>query len=174
MKNNQAAEILREFLKRGKNRITPERFDVLDAALDYEGHFGADDLFILMKNQNSRVSRATVYNTLELLVQCDLIRKRNFGENITKYENNFKKQHDHLICLDCGRIVEFNSSKIKEFPNQVCNELGFEMENYSLNVYAHCKTLSRAAFSIVRRKYVVSNTSIFYHSRSHIQALFPV
>ena len=90
MKNHQAKEILSEFLKRGKNRITPERFDVLDAALEYEGHFGADDLYILMKNQNSHVSRATVYNTLELLVQCDLIRKRNFGENISKYETTLR------------------------------------------------------------------------------------
>jgi Fur family transcriptional regulator, ferric uptake regulator len=156
MKNSQAAEILREFLKRGKNRITHDRFDVLDAALDYEGHFGADELYIQMKNQNSHVSRATVYNTLELLVQCDLIRKRNFGENISKYENNFKKQHDHLICLDCGRIVEFNSAKIKEFPAQVCNELGFEAEKYSLNIYARCKNIKGCKYFIERKKNLTS------------------
>jgi Fur family transcriptional regulator, ferric uptake regulator len=156
LKNNQAAEILREFLKRGKNRITPERFDVLDAALEYEGHFSADDLYILMKNQKFQVSRATVYNTLELLVQCDLIRKRNLGENVTKYENNFKKQHDHLICLDCGRIVEFNSSKIKEFPTQVCSELGFEVENYSLNIYARCKNIKGCKYYMQRKKSLTS------------------
>jgi len=156
LKNHQAAEILREFLKRGKNRITPERFDVLDAALEYEGHFGADDLYILMKNQNFQVSRATVYNTLEILVQCDLIRKRNFGENITKYENNFKKQHDHLICLDCGRIVEFNSSKIKEFPSQVCHDLGFDAENYSLNIFARCKNIKECKYYMERKKNLTS------------------
>jgi len=67
LKNKQAEEIFRNFLKAGKNRITPERFEVLEAALEYEGHFGADDLYVLMKNLNSRVSRATVYKTLELL-----------------------------------------------------------------------------------------------------------
>src|ERR1035437_8601988 len=107
MKHEPAAEILREFLKNGNNRITPERFEILDSALEYEGHFGADDLYILMKNQKSGVSRATVYNTLELLVQCGLVRKRNFGDNLTRFENNFKKQHDHIVCLDCGRIIEF-------------------------------------------------------------------
>ena len=107
MKNQKATEIFQNYLKNGKNRITPERFEVLDAALEHEGHFGADDLYIVMKNKKSQVSRATVYNTLELLVQCDLLKKRNFGDNITRYESSLKKQiHDHLICMDCGRIVE--------------------------------------------------------------------
>ena len=87
----------------------------MEAALDHEGHFGADDLYILMKNANSRVSRATVYKTLELLVQCELLSKRHFGENLTRYESSFKRQtHDHLICIDCGRIVEFSDARIKK------------------------------------------------------------
>ncbi|MGQ9799389.1 MAG: transcriptional repressor [Ignavibacterium sp.] len=68
MKNEKAEEIFRKFLKEGKNRITPERFEVLRYALENEGHFGSDDLYIKMKNAKSRVSRATVCNTLELLV----------------------------------------------------------------------------------------------------------
>ncbi len=139
MKHKQAAEIFRSFLKKGKNRITPERFEVMDAALDYDGHFGADDLYILMKNSNSSVSRATVYKTLELLVQCDLISKRHFGENLTRYESSFKKQtHDHLICMDCGRIVEFTDKKIKEMPDKISKDLGFEFESYSFNIFARC------------------------------------
>ncbi len=140
MKHPQATEIFREFLKSEKNRITPERFEVMDSALDYEGHFGADDLYVLMKNQNSSVSRATVYKTLELLAQCDLVIKRNFGDNLTRYESNFKKQsHDHLICMDCGRIVEFTNPAIKEFPEKISNELGFDVESYSFNIFARCK-----------------------------------
>ena len=131
MKNNKATEIFKDFLKRGKNRITPERFEVLDAALDHEGHFGADDLYIKMKNSKSAVSRATVYNTLELLAQCDLITKRNFGDNVTRFESNFKKQtHDHLICVDCGRIIEFTDPRIKKIPQEIC---------YSFNIFGRCK-----------------------------------
>ena len=66
MKYEKAKEVFTEFLKKGKNRITPERFEVMESALDYEGHFGADDLYIVMKNLKSTVSRATVYKTLEL------------------------------------------------------------------------------------------------------------
>ncbi|MGA7720951.1 MAG: transcriptional repressor [Ignavibacteriaceae bacterium] len=139
MKNIQAAEIFKNFLKSGNHRVTPERFEVLDAAVEYQGHFGADDLYIVMKNQKSRVSRATVYNTLELLVECNLVGKRNFGDNITRYEINLKKQkHDHLICVDCGRIVEFINPKINALPDEICNELGFKVESYSFNIFARC------------------------------------
>lgn len=140
MRNTQAEEIFRNFLKAGKNRITPERFEVLDAALDYVGHFGADDLYIIMKNAKSRVSRATVYKTLELLAQCELLSKRHFGDNITRYESSFKKQvHDHLICVDCGRIVEFADQRIKKLPEDISEGLGFNFESYSFNIFARCK-----------------------------------
>lgn len=148
LKHPQATEIFREFLKSEKNRITPERFEVMDAALDYEGHFGADDLYILMKNQSSRVSRATVYKTLELLVQCDLISKRNFGDNLTRYESNLKKQsHDHLICMDCGRIVEFTDPSLKDLPEKISNELGFDVESYSFNIFARCKNIKTCKYN---------------------------
>ncbi len=140
IKNKQAAEIFKRFLKREKNRITPERFEVMDSALEYEGHFAADDLYILMKNQSPHVSRATVYNTLELLVQCELLSKRNFGDNMTHYEGSYKRQnHDHLICMDCGHIVEFINPKIKKLPEEISKELGFNLESYSFNIFARCK-----------------------------------
>ncbi len=147
MRHKQAAEILREFLKKGKNRITPERFEVMDSALDYEGHFGADDLYIIMKNRKSRVSRATVYKTLELLVQCDLLSKRNFGDNMTRYESSFKRQsHDHLICMDCGRIVEFTSSSLENIPKELTKTLDFNFENYSFNIFARCKNIKTCKY----------------------------
>jgi Fur family transcriptional regulator, ferric uptake regulator len=140
LKHKQAAEIFRNFLKAEKNRITPERFEVLDAALEYDGHFGADDLYILMKNSNSNVSRATVYKTLELLAQCDLLTKRHFGDNMTRYESGYKRQvHDHLICMDCGRIVEFTDPRIKKIPEEISDSLGFEFESYSFNIFGRCK-----------------------------------
>jgi Fur family ferric uptake transcriptional regulator len=140
LKNKQAEEIFRSFLKAGKNRITPERFEVLEAALKYEGHFGADDLYVIMKNANSRVSRATVYKTLELLEQCNLLSKRNFGDNVNRFESSFKRQiHDHLICVDCGKIIEFSDPRIKELPDKISEELGFNFESYSFNIFARCK-----------------------------------
>ena len=147
MRHKQASEILKEFLKKGQNRITPERFEVMDSALDYEGHFGADDLYVIMKNKKSRVSRATVYKTLELLVQCDLLSKRNFGDNMTRYESSFKRQiHDHLICMDCGRIVEFTNSALENIPKELSKNLGFKFENYSFNIFARCKNIKTCKY----------------------------
>ena len=140
MKNKQAEDIFRSFLKSGKNRITPERFEVLEAALEYEGHFGADDLYVIMKNAHSRVSRATVYKTLELLAQCELLSKRNFGDNINRFESSFKRQvHDHLICVDCGKIIEFADPRIKQVPEEISEGLGFNFESYSFNIFGRCK-----------------------------------
>lgn len=140
VRNEKAAEIFRTFLKQGKNRITPERFEVLDATLEYDGHFGADELFIQLKTLKSKVSRATVYNTLELLAQCDLLSKRNFGDNLTRYESNFKKlTHDHLICVDCGKIVEFSEPRLGKIPLEISKRLGFDFDSYSFNIFARCK-----------------------------------
>jgi len=140
MKNEKAEEIFRNFLKEEKNRITPERFEVMEYALGYEGHFGADELFIKMKNSKSRVSRATVYNTLELLVQCNLLSKRNFGDNISRYESNFKRQqHDHLICVECGKIIEFTDARLTGIPESICKDLNFDLDSYSFNIFARCR-----------------------------------
>jgi Fur family ferric uptake transcriptional regulator len=140
LKNDKAIEIFKDFLKRGKYRITPERFEVLEAALQHEGHFGADDLYVKMKNTKSVISRATVYNTLELLAQCELISKRNFGDNMTRFESNFKRQtHDHLICVDCGRIIEFTDPRIKKIPQEICDNFDFEFHSYSFNIFGRCK-----------------------------------
>lgn len=139
-KNKKAHDVLTSFLKNGKYRNTPERFQVLDAALDMKGHFGADDLFIEMKTHDYNVSRATVYNTLELLVKCEILVKRNFGDNITRYESNFEtKKHDHIVCTNCGNIKEFSDPKIYDIINKICDEMDFEFKNYSFNIFGICK-----------------------------------
>ncbi|MBU1098414.1 MAG: transcriptional repressor [Ignavibacteriae bacterium HGW-Ignavibacteriae-2] len=140
MDKSNAHEQFKKFLKKGKHRITPERFEVLDFALEYKGHFAADELYIKMKNNDSNVSRATVYNTLELLEQCDLLAKRHFGDNKKYYESSFnRKNHDHLICTKCGKITEFSNAKINEVVDSICSQLGFESSGYSFNIFGRCK-----------------------------------
>ncbi|MEW6702270.1 MAG: transcriptional repressor [Bacteroidota bacterium] len=139
MERQKAHEEFRKFLKREDNRITPERFEVLDHAIDYEGHFGADELYVSMKSSHSNISRATVYNTLELLAKCGFISKRNFGENKTRYESNLgKKSHDHLICTNCGAIKEFSEPKIQKIVKEISKEIGFDSTGYSFNIFGKC------------------------------------
>ncbi|MFC2135518.1 Fur family transcriptional regulator [Bacteroidota bacterium] len=139
--NEKARKVFTTYLKEGKFRITPERFEVMDYALDFQGHFGADDLFIKMKSDNSNVSRATVYNTLDLLFDCDLLSRRNFGDKLKRYESNFqRKNHDHVICEQCGKIIEFSNPKVQKIVKEVSDELGIEVINYSFNIYGKCKS----------------------------------
>jgi len=140
LKKETAHEQFKKYLKQKKHRITSERFEVLDFALEYNGHFGADDLYIQMKTKKSNVSRATIYNTLELLANCELLAKRNFGDGLTRYESSFnRKNHDHLICINCGEIIEFTSTKVQKIVDEMCNELGFENAGYSFNIFGKCK-----------------------------------
>ena len=139
MNRQEAHEEFRRFLKRGDNRITPERFEILDHAMEFDGHFGADELYISMKMSHSGISRATVYNTVELLAQCKLLSKRNFGENKTRYESNVgKTSHDHLICTNCGAIKEFSEPKIQKIVKEISKEIGFDSTGYSFNIFGKC------------------------------------
>lgn len=139
MNLSAAHDEFRNFLRKESHRITPERFEVLDYALGYEGHFGADELYLKMKTNNSNVSRATVYNTLELLAACGLLAKRNFGENKSRYESNYeRKSHDHLICISCGAIKEFSEPKIEQIVDEVAKKLGYDVSGHSFNIFGKC------------------------------------
>jgi Fur family transcriptional regulator, ferric uptake regulator len=86
------------------------------------------------------VSRATVYNTLDLLVECDLVSKHQFGKNMAQYERSYGyKQHDHLICTDCHRVLEFCDPRLQNIQNTVGEILNFNVMHHSLILYAACK-----------------------------------
>lgn len=120
-------------------RKTPERFAILKEIYRMGGHLDAEDLFKHMKEKDYRVSRATVYNTLELLVEVDLVKKQQFGNNITLYEKSLGyKQHDHLICTQCGKVQEFCDPRIQQTKNMVEEIIDFKIMFHSLNLYGIC------------------------------------
>lgn len=127
-------------LEKHKLRKTPERFMILGEIYRRTDHFDAEALYIHMKAQNYRVSRATVYNTLELLVKCDLVTKHQFGENTARYEKAYGyRQHDHIICVNCGKVLEFCDPRIQQIKDTMGDIMKFNVTHHSLNLYGTCK-----------------------------------
>lgn len=131
--------IFSAFLQKRSQRQTPERFAVLEEVYATDDHIDADELYLRLKQKGIHVSRATVYNTLELLLECDLVVRHQFGKTQAKYERAFSyRQHDHLICLDCNELFEFCDPRLQSIQEMVAGIYNFDIKQHSLNMYGHC------------------------------------
>lgn len=139
-KLTQARAIYNEYLSDRGLRQTSERKAIFEEVYATDTHFDADELYIQLKEKGVGVSRATVYNTLDLLTDCELVVRHQFGKNQATFERAYSYwQHDHLICTDCGHIHEFCDPRIQSVRDMVEEIFNFEVTKHSMQMYGVCR-----------------------------------
>jgi len=148
MDRDQTRQIVKQmftdYLTAKKCRKTPERYAILDFIYSEPGHFDMDSLYEAMNERNFRVSRATLYNTMQLLLECNLVLKHQFGSNLSYYERAFNNDfHHHLICTNCHTVEEYKDSELKTLiQNKKIKK--FTPSHYSLYIFGTCNKCVRA------------------------------
>jgi Fur family ferric uptake transcriptional regulator len=132
-----------DFIRRKGLRRTKPRDAVFKAAFAKDEHFTADELYERVRKADSDTSRATVYRTLALMVEAELLREIDLGDDQTTYDPNFlnKPAHNHLVCIDCGRVVEFEDERVESLNAEVTCKLGFKAVRQTLKIEATCEQL---------------------------------
>ena len=132
--------IFRKLLEERGCHLTKQRHAILQKAFSYKGHFDPESLYLAMREKGMKASRASVYRTLNLLCECGLVEKVGKTEQGTIYEQSVdRKHHDHMICIQCGEIIEFYSEKIEKLQEKICRELDFKGKNHTLEIRGYCR-----------------------------------
>src|SRR5437764_10409676 len=127
-----------EFLGEKNLRVTAQRQAIIETAFSTHQHFTAEQLLAWSRRRDKSVSRATVYRTLPLLTESGLVREMDFGKDRKFYDPNYAEHphHNHIICQDCDKIVEFESASLERIENRITQRLGFSPQSHRLQISA--------------------------------------
>lgn len=140
--------MLQTYMDRKGLRSTDQRRLIVDTFFHADNHVSIEELLAQVRAKDPRVGYATVYRTLKLLTECGVANERRFGDGLTRYElADDASHHDHLICVECGDITEFEEPRIEELQEKIAKKYGFELRSHKHELYglcAKCKSLRRS------------------------------
>jgi len=129
-----------EFIQRKGLKTTRQRNTIISVFFRLRGHISVEELLNEVKKVNPRIGYATVYRTLHLLVESNLVEERRFGDGLARYEGHSDvEHHDHMICLECGVISEFFNPRLEALQEKLAEENNFEIYRHRLELYGACK-----------------------------------
>ena len=130
----------KEALKKEGLKYTPQRTAVLEEIIKDKGHRESEEIYLALKKRGKHVSRATVYRTMDILVNNGFARKMNLGDGRARYESKVNSpHHDHLVCMDCGLIVEFMDQKIEDLQDKIAIQYNFQLKRHIHQLFGLCK-----------------------------------
>ena len=133
-------QVLIDYLREQKLKVTPHRELILEIFLNHEGHRSVEDIYRSVRQQDPRVGYTTVYRTMKLLAECGLAREIDLADGITRYEHLFNHDHhDHMICMECGASIEFFNADIESVQEAASEQLGFKVLDHKLQIYGVCR-----------------------------------
>ncbi len=133
-------QIFHDYIRRRGLRRTPEREEILREILAVHGHFDVDELYLKLKGQGSKVSKASIYRALPLLIDCGLVREVDFSDGHWHYEHIYgHADHNHLRCLGCGEIKEFEEPTLQLLEEQLARNYHYRIKGHQFQVYGYCR-----------------------------------
>lgn len=136
----QSLDAFRRFLRERSLPVTSQREQVADVLFAAGGHLSVDDIEQLLRSRDVHVGKATIYRTLDLLVESRMVVERDFGEGFRRYERvPGHPHHEHLICLRCGKVVEFQNDRLERLKALIADEYGFQHSHHRLEIYGACR-----------------------------------
>lgn len=133
-------QVFSEHIQKSGLRHTAQRDLILEIFLRTEEHLSSEDLYWLVQKEDASVGHTTVYRTLKLLTEAGLAREVRFGDGKTYYEHHYNHEHhDHMICTNCGKVIEFFSPEIESLQETVAAQYGFRLTHHSMRILGFCK-----------------------------------
>jgi Fur family ferric uptake transcriptional regulator len=133
-------QVLIDYLRDNKLKVTPHRELILETFLNHEGHRSVEEIYKTVRQEDPRIGYTTVYRTMKLLAECGLAREIDLADGITRYEHLFNHEHhDHMICMECGTSIEFFNADIESVQDAASEQLGFKVLDHKLQIYGVCR-----------------------------------